>query len=342
MDDWRTGLQNYQNGINSIAQSNLRSAESIAQSKASLISGQEASLASATSANFGDMIKEQSNKFMAEMNLDFGASGALPTLFKGAKYLASWRSNALNRQWKVAQSTRFNEQAQAEDVDGNVGGVGGKPGSALKDAGFTEEDAEGMFDGPRATVSETSFSTPEPRQVGSGYEEQPAKFKATMETDPDMEANTISKEVGSATEDASAEAGKISSQVDSVAEGAEAEAGDVVADLAPEITEASSAWAGVAGAIGDAIPFIGGALAIYGTVSAGESIKSTIDDENANPYASIAPELKSAQNKISGLEASVSADEFASKIGARMPQYGSLAARPNLDTAMSVGMALHV
>ena len=68
----------------------------------------------------------------------------------------------------------------------------------------------------------------------------------------------------------------------------------------------------------------------------------TIKEASEDPYAAIRPKLKAADNKIKGLETQVSADEFASKIGGRMPQFGSLAASPAMDTAKMQGVALHV
>lgn len=118
--------------------------------------------------------------------------------------------------------------------------------------------------------------------------------------------------------------------------------GEDVEDLAPEITEASSAWSSVAGFLGDAIPAIGFGLGIYGIVSGAESIAKSVKEASADPYASVRGQIAQAQTKIGGLEADVGADEFASKIGARAPQFGSIAASPNLDTAKMQNVALHV
>jgi len=44
MDDWRRAVNDYQNGVQSIAQANLQSKESLLESKAGLITGKESIL----------------------------------------------------------------------------------------------------------------------------------------------------------------------------------------------------------------------------------------------------------------------------------------------------------
>ena len=117
---------------------------------------------------------------------------------------------------------------------------------------------------------------------------------------------------------------------------------DVATDLAPELAADASMASKLGSFLGDAIPLVGFGLGVYGLISGSQDIDASINDGNADPYASIRPKLKAAQSQITGLETDVSADEFASKVGARAPQFGSIAASPNMDTSKMQGVALHV
>ena len=121
MDDWRRAVNDYQNGVQSIAQANLQSKESLLQSKAGLITGQESMLEGMTGEKFSDRLKEEASKFQEDLGLDFSTQALAPTILRGASRLASWRANALNRSWKTTQATRFNEQENAENISGDAG-----------------------------------------------------------------------------------------------------------------------------------------------------------------------------------------------------------------------------
>lgn len=426
MDDWRRAVNDYQNGVQSIAQANLQSKESLLQSKAGLITGQESMLEGMTGEKFSDKLKEEASKFQEDLGLDFSTQALAPTILRGASRLASWRANALNRSWKTTQATRFNEQENAENISGDAGtadvpsvsatepptrtpgfgsvdetdpfqpGMGtripvrapevvkssppeitqdpdegavptltdaadtpftdslpsfargiGARGAALrqyargglqggtsdnigdaindaagKDAGITQ-------DAPRAptTLSQTDIS--DDPAAGTG-------LKLSTEVSDDIQGD-----VYKAAEQAGKDADGLTSGAEEAATGAEEEAGGLVEDLAPEISAASSAWSSVAGVLGDAIPVVGFGLGLYSAISSGMDLSKTIKDEDSDPYAGIRGQLAAAQGKITGLETDVSADEFASKIGARAPSYGSLAASPQMTSQMG-GIALHI
>lgn len=116
-------------------------------------------------------------------------------------------------------------------------------------------------------------------------------------------------------------------------------ASGIAEDLAPELTEATSMWSSVGGILGDAIPFVGFGLGLFGL---GETIKSAIDEaKEGDPYASVRGEIATAQTKLNNLSSNISADDFQSKIGAGFASSGSLAAT-QFNTAKQVGVALHV
>ena len=114
--------------------------------------------------------------------------------------------------------------------------------------------------------------------------------------------------------------------------GLEGEAEDAVEDLAPEIASASSAWGAVGGILGDLVPFVGAGLGIYSLVEAGEHAHQADKEMGADPYASVRGKIQSAENQMKRMNATISADQFASKIGAGAVPVGSLAI-PVPDTA---------
>jgi len=124
------------------------------------------------------------------------------------------------------------------------------------------------------------------------------------------------------------------------AEGAAEEAGEAVDDLAPELTAATSAWSTAAGVLGDVAGVAGFALSAYGLVSGIEDYVKASKMSFGDPYAALRPQLTAAQNKITGLENQVSADQFESKLGIAPPSYGSMAV-PTYDTAKMFGGSGH-
>ena len=427
MDDWRRAVNDYQNGVQSIAQANLQSKESLLESKAGLITGKESMLEGMTGEKFSDKLKEEASKFQEDLGLDFSTQALAPTILRGASRLASWRANALNRSWKTTQATRFNEQENAENISGDAGTADAPSVSATEPTrtpGFgsvdetdpfqpgmgtripissqrvggrvkfapTEEEPEPITqvpdDGAVPTLTDaadTPFTDSLPsfargigargaamRQYARGGlqggtsdnigdaindatgQDAPRAPTTLSQTDisDDPAAGTglklstevsddIQGDVYKAAQQASKDADGLTTGAEDAATGAEEEAGGLIEDLAPEISAASSAWSSVAGVLGDAIPVVGFGLGLYSAISSGLDLSKTIKDEDSDPYAGIRGQLASAQSKITGLQTDVSADEFASKLGARAPSYGSLAASPQMTSQMG-GIALHI
>jgi hypothetical protein len=113
-------------------------------------------------------------------------------------------------------------------------------------------------------------------------------------------------------------------------------------DLAPELSEglgaAGGMWSAVGSVLGDAIPFVGLGLGLFGL---GESIKSAVDEAKmGDPYKAVRGEIAEAQTKMNNLSSNVSADDFESKIGAGFASSGSLAAA-QFNSAKQMNVALH-
>ena len=473
MNDWRRSVAEYQNGVQSIAQSNLQQSESLLQGKASLLSGQTATQIGMAQGKFADKLSAEAKKFSGDLGFDLSAGATFPTIMRGAAGLAKMRASALTSKWKTTQAQRFNEQEQqrgaaADDAEPVESGPGepetvfqgraavpegssnvratalrGDDGQAIPDddyvgnpsstklatggdddpignpdidtAGATFEDAgatpftdalpeyargvgrvgaalrgyaRGGFGGsatsdrvgdainqargnppePEAPSGRPKFTTAEDDEFG----DQPfgEEFGLRGDVRPigqteiggrgpaaaNIDEPTPLPETAPATDGTAApELPKITVQdmdpdiqpdalrsAQTAATTAEESAEGAVEDLAPEISAASSAWSAVGGFLGDAIPVVGFGLGLYGLITGAEDISKSIKEEGADPYTAVRGKIQAAQNQITGLEANVSSDEFASKIGARAPQFGSIAAAPNMDTAKMQGVALHV
>ena len=119
------------------------------------------------------------------------------------------------------------------------------------------------------------------------------------------------------------------------AEEAASGGGDAAAALEGEAT----AYEGVSETLSAAAPWLAGVAAIGGLAESLYQEFKTGGD--SNPYAKIQGQVDAANKQTAQLTANISSDQFASKIGAAAPRYGSLAA-PQMDTASQPGVALHV
>ncbi len=331
MDDWRRAVSDYQTGINSIAQSNLNAQEQLTGGRASLLQSKEALLESTTGNAFSNKLKEESSKFIEEQGIDLSARGILPGALQGLSKLASWRSNALNSAWKTTQSTRFAEQEEG----------GGLPEPKVPESSTSVQFDDDPFQPTAGQSLRSERGTgPISQEPDSGVR-QPTQLSKAPETEEDTGVD-LSTDISKASTQAEDASSGLTSGAEEAASGVAEEAGGVVEDLAPELTEAASGWSTAASALGTVAGVAGTALSAFGIGAGIYGLVETIKDENDDPYAKIRGQLAQAQGKITGFQNDVSADEFASKIGARQPQFGSLAARPNMDTAMGGGVALHI
>tara|TARA_R110002072_G_scaffold95784_2_gene211018 strand:+ start:2503 stop:4251 length:1749 start_codon:yes stop_codon:yes gene_type:complete len=97
----------------------------------------------------------------------------------------------------------------------------------------------------------------------------------------------------------------------------------------------------ILGGIGDGLGFaasiLGPAAAIFGGIEAARGlVKSTTEAAGANdPYAKVKGLISQAQGQQNTLSAEISSDQFAEKVGAGRPSFGSLAA-PTMDTSQAM------
>jgi uncharacterized phage infection (PIP) family protein YhgE len=183
-----------------------------------------------------------------------------------------------------------------DPVDDSLPDTSGGEGNALSDAGFSEEDAEGLFENDKPesggnSISETSFSTSTPTPVDS----QPL---------PDAQPTTLSKSSVDGVEDdpfqsgysneipvrSSFQQGGLSSTADDLAEQTTSNIKSSLTDLADAGTEGlADAGADLAGyftadAISSAIPVVGEvASSVIGLATIGSAIGELISHHNQTP-----------------------------------------------------------
>ena len=155
-----------------------------------------------------------------------------------------------------------------------------------------EEIETPNIDPEPSSISETSFMTPQPKPVGSGYEEAPSSFQETMESDPAMESSTSTRagdslrEAGFSEEDADGLFGGDGENLDGLtsklADGVSESADSLVASTGESVGVAADAGgealAAIAGSqVLDAIPVLGEVTAAVGAITGiGEAIYSLV------------------------------------------------------------------
>lgn len=369
MSAFRREIGEYQSGLAGMARGELAGKEEGIRGREQLLRAKETSETAEAGSKFMAKMGAEGARFMAGEAIGGGSAITAPIALKALAKGAKFRSGMLNSRWKMAQAKRFNARNNIpEEEQGDLPtepepslGAGdravGRAGDAFKSfkAGKLPQAPEG--EEPSAPEEESG----EPVETGEGIELQPAsEFRgggggslrdpAPEEPAPRMQAGgdevpfpeVEAPKPPAIPDEESAlkgEEAKATSSEQSALKGAEndeagleGEAEDAVEDLAPEISSASSAWGAVGGILGDLIPFVGAGLGIYSLVEAGEHASQADKEMGADPYASVRGKIQSAEKQMKQMNSTISADQFASKIGAGAVPVGSLAI-PAPDTA---------
>ena len=77
---------------------------------------------------------------------------------------------------------------------------------------------------------------------------------------------------------------------------------------------------------------LGPAAALYGIIEAGHGLYEDAKLQSNDAFKQANTVIAQAQQQQNSLTADISADQFASKVGAARPSFGSLAA-PSMDTS---------
>jgi hypothetical protein len=181
---------------------------------------------------------------------------------------------------------------------------------------------------------------PGPDELPSGGEMSDAVQQAANEN-----INAVSSKVGDLSN-------QIDTQLDSARSAIEDNISDLTDQASKAVSDMSEKAAGMLGDItgSDVLGGLGSLLGlgadllgpIMGGVGLFEAAKGIAEDQNApdDPYAKVRALIAQNQQKMSGLESQISSDQFAEKIGANAPKFGSLAA-PVFSTQSAVGGSMH-
>lgn len=192
---------------------------------------------------------------------------------------------------------------------------------------------------PSAPAPEPAQAMPEPQDLPAGGEMSDAVQQAANEN-----VNAISSKVSNISD-------QLDTQVNAARGAMEDQIGDLtdqaskmVADASEKATSmlgeisGSDVLGGLGSLLGLGADLLGPAMAIFGGV---EAAKGIAEDQNpTDPYAKVRALIAQNQAKMGGLETQISSDQFAEKIGANAPKFGSLAA-PVFSTQGMGGGSMH-
>lgn len=272
----------------------------------------------------------QAKRFNARNNIPEEDQGDLPTEPEPSLGAGD---RALGRAGDAFKSFKAGKLPQAPE--------GEEPPAPQEESGEPVETGEGVELQPASEFGGGgggALRNPAPEEPAPAPEE-PVPAPSNQVPFPEVEVRSDVPAISDEQSALKGEEAKASQSEDSALKGAEndeagleGEAEDAVEDLAPEISSASSAWGAVGGILGDLIPFVGAGLGIYSLVEAGEHASQADKEMSEDPYASVRGKIQSAEQKMKQMNSTISADQFASKIGAGAVPVGSLAI-PAPDTA---------
>lgn len=369
MDSYRDAISNYSKNRQNQVEEALSSNEAVESAKAGLLQAKTALTENMSGERFADKLREGAAKFQSNLGIDMGAASLGPAILKKAASFALNRSKSLAEGplWKTAAARNYakSQGLNPDDaVDADEGTIKGflKEGVGNLKTSISEgvENAKNYLTSkiPEEAKFLTTTDNPiyAPKSISSSF--TPRSDQAEIEMG-DMTSNikgsstTLSKRVIETPEEETgfrlptelpeeapaAEVADLETQGTKMATSAVDDVGNIVGDLAPEATEAASAWGAVGSVLSEAIPLVGFGL---GAFTLGESIYSAVKEAKlGDPYATAEATSAAAQKKLNNLSSDISSDQFASKIGGGMPSFGSLANLPNMDTAKQMNVALH-
>ena len=216
---------------------------------------------------------------------------------------------------------------------GEGGGGGGAAASAARPPPATG--------GP--TIDSTGGVTPAPAPTNPATQTQ--QPNQSFDDDPDvMDSLDTSRWAGGGggapdeslfNPPSSTAANNLTEEASGLADSAAAEVSTLSSTL---IEGAGTVLSGIGGAIGDILPVVGPILAGVGLFEGFHKLNKPFGDAGPDPYAGVRATLADGQSKLNMLGTQISADQFATKVGAGSPAFGSLAA-PTFNTSQQMGGA---
>tara|TARA_R110001606_G_scaffold161248_1_gene305153 strand:- start:1332 stop:2330 length:999 start_codon:yes stop_codon:yes gene_type:complete len=327
MSEWQNALDNYQNGINSVAQDNIQSLEGGAQTKIQDIQAQVGVTIGKASAQGMSLLGHDTQAAGLAQGALTTAALAGPTLWRGAQSLMRYRTAGMRSRATLARSEAPPDpevQRQA-DLQERYDNLPDEQKAGVKQS-LSEDDATYGNDGNiKAGVQAPSLKNSNDvaeKAIADGEAKVPGASADAASAD----AAAADPAASSAADAADAAASAANKAATGVAEGLEG--GAQALESVTDFMSAAAPWLGGLGAA------VGLAATIWETAKAGA-------DAGSDPYKKIQGQVDAANAQTAQLTANISSDQFASKIGAAAPRYGSLAV-PQMNTAVQPGVALHV
>ena len=183
---------------------------------------------------------------------------------------------------------------------------------------------------PQLSQPEPAMSNPLERTAG-----QQAETSNVVNQDSSI-SDALASESRQAASELGQQTASLASDAEQVGKGLFEKATSAIGEIS-----GSDVLGGLGSFLGIAGDFLGPIMGGVGLFEAAKGIAKSQADANNDPYASVEKLIAQGQVKMQGLEANISADQFAEKIGGtRAPAFGSLAA-PVFSTAGLTGMSQH-
>ena len=191
--------------------------------------------------------------------------------------------------------------------------------------------------GPDYQEPEPQLSQPEPARSNPLEQTagEPAQTSNVVTEQSDI-SDALANESRQAADNLASKTASLTADAEDVGKGLFEKATSALGELS-----GSDVLGGLGSFLGVAGDFLGPIMGGIGLVEAAKGIAESQNEANQDPYASVEKLIAQGQAKMASLDADISSDQFAEKIGGtRAPAFGSLAA-PVFSTQALTGMSQH-
>lgn len=183
---------------------------------------------------------------------------------------------------------------------------------------------------PQLSQPQPAESTPLDRTAG-----EQADTSNVIHQDSDI-SDALANESREAADNLASKTASLTADAEDVGKGLFEKASSALGEIT-----GSDVLGGLGSFLGVAGDFLGPIMGGIGLFEAAKGIAESQNEANQDPYASVEKLIAQGQAKMASLDADISSDQFAEKIGGtRAPAFGSLAA-PVFSTAGLTGMSQH-
>jgi len=186
--------------------------------------------------------------------------------------------------------------------------------------------------------AEPQNALPKPDELPSGGEMSDA-----LQSTANENVNAISSKVGDISDQLENTVNSARSAMEDNISDLTEQASKAVADMSEKATSmlgditGSDVLGGLGSLLGIGADLLGPIMGGVGLIEAAKGIAEDQNDAGNDPYAKVRALIAQNQQKMSGLETEISSDQFAEKLGANAPKFGSLAAPVFSTQGMGAG-----